>query len=59
MTDDGDGFDTGTTARGAGLITMEDRVDAAGGTLTVESARGRGTTVRGVIVAARLEGVSA
>ncbi len=45
--DDGEGFDTATARRGAGLTNMEDRLDALGGTLTVESTRGEGTRVSG------------
>ena len=45
--DDGRGFDVATSATGAGLRNMLDRVDALAGTLTVESAPGAGTTVRG------------
>jgi signal transduction histidine kinase len=42
--DDGVGFDPAATARsGHGLVGMRHRVEAAGGTLVVESAPGRGT----------------
>ena len=47
--DDGRGFDTGDPeprARRLGLTSMEERAAAAGGTLAIESAPGRGTTVR-------------
>ena len=44
--DDGCGFDPTTAKRGAGLTNMEDRVDALGGTLDVQSCPGRGTTLR-------------
>jgi signal transduction histidine kinase len=47
--DDGRGFDAGHVAAGAGLRNMTDRVDALAGTLDIESAPGRGTTVRGRI----------
>jgi signal transduction histidine kinase len=45
--DQGAGFDLRTVAAGtgAGLVNMRDRLDAVGGTLTVESGLGRGTTV--------------
>lgn len=46
--DDGVGFDPGAaaaTSGGLGLHGMRERVDALGGTLTVESAAGDGTTV--------------
>jgi signal transduction histidine kinase len=47
--DDGAGFDAGTTARGAGLTNMRDRIEALGGAFEIESAPGRGTDVRGRI----------
>jgi signal transduction histidine kinase len=46
VSDDGGGFDELTTARGMGLAGMKARADQAGGTLTVRSSPGRGTTVR-------------
>ena len=45
--DDGTGFDPVTVVRGSGLQGMTDRIDAIGGTLTIESEPGAGTTVRG------------
>jgi signal transduction histidine kinase len=50
MTDDGEGFDVGTLAESQrrghmGLLLLEQRVQDAGGTLTVTSTPGRGTTV--------------
>jgi signal transduction histidine kinase len=46
--DDGKGCDPGSMrSAGSGYTNMSDRMAAVGGTLTVESARGRGTTVRG------------
>lgn len=47
--DDGPGFEPGSRADGAGLTNMRDRVGALGGTLQVETRRGRGTCVRGVL----------
>lgn len=47
VSDDGRGFDPGTTPSGTGLQGMADRLDAIGGTLEVRSARGAGTTVAG------------
>jgi signal transduction histidine kinase len=47
--DDGAGFDTAGGAHGHGFVNMEDRVGAIGGSIQVESAPGRGTTVRGRI----------
>jgi signal transduction histidine kinase len=49
IADDGRGFDTRAAARGAGLNNMEDRLDALGGTLHIESAAGVGTTVRAAV----------
>ncbi|MFI7067146.1 ATP-binding protein [Kribbella sp. NPDC050124] len=43
--DDGAGFDPGTTGSGTGLANMRDRIEAVGGTLTIETAPGRGTIV--------------
>ena len=45
VADDGSGFDPSTTKKGSGLQNMEDRLDALGGTVEVESAPGSGTTV--------------
>jgi signal transduction histidine kinase len=45
VADDGTGFDAGTTSAGAGLANMRDRVESAGGTLSIETAPGRGTVV--------------
>ena len=52
--DDGVGFDPGTTARGIGLQSMLDRLQALGGSLDVRSAPGEGTTVRGRVRAEAL-----
>jgi signal transduction histidine kinase len=49
ISDDGAGFDVRTTARGAGLQNMADRLEAIGGTIHVESSPGSGTTVIGRI----------
>ena len=46
VTDDGAGFEPETTAYGSGLTHMVDRADSAGGTLTVTSRSGHGTTIR-------------
>ena len=44
--DDGRGFDPARTRRGGhGLLGMRSRVEAVGGTLTVRTAPGRGTTI--------------
>jgi signal transduction histidine kinase len=47
--DDGRGFDLTATPSGSGLENMRDRVEALGGSLLVDSAPGRGTTVVGRI----------
>ncbi|MEU9591816.1 GAF domain-containing sensor histidine kinase [Streptomyces sp. NPDC048219] len=48
VTDDGSGFDPRTVRRAGrhlGLVSMRDRANGAGGSLTVESAPGKGTTI--------------
>ncbi len=45
VSDDGAGFDPATSARGAGLQNMADRVEALGGSLAIVAAPGEGTTV--------------
>jgi len=45
VTDDGEGFDADSTASKSGLTHMTDRAESAGGTLTVTSRRGHGTTI--------------
>lgn len=55
--DDGRGFDVGGTLLGRdgfGLHTMRERMDLVGGTLSVDSAPGRGTTVTAVVPASPL-----
>ncbi|HEX6538492.1 MAG TPA: sensor histidine kinase, partial [Candidatus Dormibacteraeota bacterium] len=47
--DDGRGFDVDRVEKGAGLTNMQDRLDAAGGALTLRSVAGRGTVVSGTI----------
>jgi len=47
--DDGCGFDVAMTPRGSGLTNMADRLDALGGSSEVDSARGRGTRLRGQV----------
>jgi signal transduction histidine kinase len=47
VTDDGAGFDPASKAHGTGLQGMADRLHAHGGTLTVRSAPGAGTTIAG------------
>jgi signal transduction histidine kinase len=49
VSDDGPGFVVGHERGGVGLQSMADRIAAAGGQVTIESAPGRGTTVSGRI----------
>jgi signal transduction histidine kinase len=45
--DDGRGFDPAAAARGTGLLGIEDRLDAIGGSLAIETEPGAGTRVVG------------
>ena len=47
--DDGAGFDVHTTPLGTGLRNLRDRLAAVGGTMTIHSAPGHGTTIEGSI----------
>jgi signal transduction histidine kinase len=47
--DDGDGFDVQSTAGGAGLANMRDRLAAIGGELTIDSTPGGGAVVSGSV----------
>ena len=49
VTDDGIGFDPDTVIRGAGLANINDRLDALGGTVSLHSSIGHGTTLRGEV----------
>jgi signal transduction histidine kinase len=50
VADDGAGFDlTSGAQRGHGFVNMSDRVGAIGGSISVESAPGRGTKIAGRI----------
>ncbi|MEA2450668.1 MAG: hypothetical protein QOG63_2600, partial [Thermoleophilaceae bacterium] len=51
VSDNGSGFDLGVAATGFGLIGMRERVELAGGKLTIASEPGRGTTVSVVLPA--------
>jgi len=51
--DDGVGFDPGVPGSG-GMVNMQDRLGASGGTLRVESAPGRGATVHGSVPVAQV-----
>ena len=53
VADDGVGFDTASTGYGTGLRGMADRLDAVGGSFTVTSAPGAGTTIEGVVPTGR------
>lgn len=44
--DNGQGFDTSTVRRGLGLSTMKERAQLSGGSFDLESAMGKGTTIR-------------
>jgi signal transduction histidine kinase len=46
--DDGCGFEP-ASAKGSGLVGMEDRIASLGGRLEVSSTRGHGTTVAGAV----------
>ena len=47
--DDGVGFDVGEKSDGIGLLSIRDRIGAAGGELELVSSRGNGTRVRGSV----------
>jgi signal transduction histidine kinase len=49
VSDDGPGFDLSGPKSGRGLQHMRDRVGAIGGSLTIESAPGAGTCIRGTV----------
>jgi signal transduction histidine kinase len=51
VTDDGRGFDPLATGHGTGLQGIADRLDAIGGTLSVASRTGTGTTITGTVPA--------
>ncbi|HYV00743.1 MAG TPA: ATP-binding protein [Actinomycetota bacterium] len=45
LDDDGQGFDPETNRRGDGLTNMQERIRALGGTLSIQSSPGKGTTI--------------
>jgi signal transduction histidine kinase len=45
VNDDGQGFVVSGTIKGLGLRSMQERVGSLGGTLTIESAPGKGTQI--------------
>jgi signal transduction histidine kinase len=49
IADDGGGFDPLTHASGLGLLTMRERVEMMGGTLTVTTAPAHGTTIEVIV----------
>ena len=49
VSDDGEGFVPSANGGGTGLTGMRDRLAVFGGTVEIESAPGRGTTVRGTV----------
>ena len=57
--DDGAGFDVGSASRGSGLTNMEDRIDALGGELIVESSIGKGTSLGGWLAITAPETIAA
>ncbi|SDU88970.1 sensor histidine kinase [Jiangella alkaliphila] len=54
VADDGAGFDPAATSESHGFVNMRDRLGAFGGELTVDSAPGAGTVIRGTIPTAAL-----
>ncbi len=56
VADDGAGFDAENRPAGSGFTNMTDRLGAVGGSLRVDSAPGRGTTISGVIPLGDIEG---
>ncbi|MDP9223374.1 MAG: sensor histidine kinase, partial [Actinomycetota bacterium] len=56
--DDGVGFDPTTTPKGSGTQNMADRIEALGGSLTVASIAGNGTTVSARLPVKSLEPVA-
>jgi signal transduction histidine kinase len=53
VSDDGPGFDQEKMSKGAGLMNMEDRVGALGGSIRIESSPSGGTRLEGRIPVAR------
>ena len=52
VSDSGPGFDPNSVIRGSGLNNMADRLDALDGTISIESAPGQATTVKGTVTLA-------
>jgi signal transduction histidine kinase len=55
VSDDGSGFDPARGSEGFGLLGMRERADLVGGTLTIDSSPGGGTTVRATVPARHRE----
>ena len=53
--DDGSGFDPELHSEGFGLLGMHERADLVGGTISIDSALGGGTTVRARVPARHRE----
>jgi signal transduction histidine kinase len=51
--DEGIGFDSAAALNGLGLVSMEERLRIVGGTLTLTSIPGQGTTIEAVVETAR------
>jgi signal transduction histidine kinase len=49
VVDHGRGFDVSTTIRGNGLMSMEDRLDALGGSMKIASSPGNGTMLQATV----------
>jgi signal transduction histidine kinase len=49
VSDDGAGFDPEAAPRGAGLANLAHRVEAAGGSLAIDSRPGEGTRISGTL----------
>ena len=49
VTDDGTGFEQARIQAGMGLVNMRDRLDSIGGSVTVKTVLGGGTTVSAVV----------
>ena len=54
--DDGSGFEVGERTEGFGLVGMHERADLVGGTISIDSEPGRGTTVRATVPARHRSG---
>jgi signal transduction histidine kinase len=55
VSDDGRGFEPAANNQGFGLLGMRERVSLAGGSLDIDSAPGKGTTVRATLPVVRAE----